>query len=163
MGLYWYEEPLYPDDIDGYAFLRDHLDIRIATGEAEFNKNSFARFLRRNALDIIQPDAARTAGITETRKIADMANAFRVQYAPHTGSSSNIIMTVSMHLAMYATNFLIYEYMQSNWSKAQENPLRDQLCSLPIKEFEDSHIIMDDVIGLGIDINMEIVERYALP
>ena len=69
-GLYWYEEPLYPDDVDGYAYLRDHLDIRIAAGEADFNKNSFARFLRRDALDIVQPDAARTAGITETRKIA---------------------------------------------------------------------------------------------
>lgn len=162
-GLYWYEEPLYPDDVDGYAYLRDHLDIRIAAGEADFNKNSFARFLRRDALDIVQPDAARTAGITETRKIADMANAFRVQYAPHTGSSSNIIMTISMHLAMYATNFLIYEYMQSNWNKGQENPLRDELCTLPIKEFKDSHIVMEDVTGLGIEINMEVVEKYALP
>ena len=143
--------------------MRDHLDIRIAAGEADFNKNSFARFLRRDALDIIQPDAARTAGITETRKIADMANAFRVQYAPHTGSSSNIIMTISMHLAMYATNFLIYEYMQSNWNKGQENPLRDDLCRLPIKEFKDSYLTIEDVTGLGIDINMEVVEKYALP
>jgi L-alanine-DL-glutamate epimerase-like enolase superfamily enzyme len=68
-----------------------------------------------------------------------------------------------MHLATYAPNFLIYEYMQSNWSKEQVNPLRDELCSLPIKEFKDGYITMEDRPGLGIDINMEVVEKYSLP
>ncbi len=162
-GIYWYEEPLAPDDIDGYAFLRDKLEIRIATGEADFNKYSFARFFKRDALDIVQHDAARAAGITESRKIADMAHAFRVAYAPHNGSSSNIIMTVSLHLATYAPNFLIYEYMQSDWSKSQRNPLRWELCEMPIKEFEDSHIVLEEKPGLGIELNEEIVTRYRLP
>ena len=162
-NIYWYEEPLAPDDIDGYAYLRDHLDIRIATGEADFNKNSFARFFKRDAMDICQPDAARTAGITETRKIADMASAFRVLYAPHTGSSSALIMSVSLHLATYAPNFLIYEYMQSDWNKAERNPLRWDLCEIPIKEFKNSHIVIEDKPGLGVEINMEVVEKYRLP
>ena len=55
--------------------------------------------LKRDAIDIVQHDAARAAGITEARKIADMASAFRVQYAPHTGSSSNIINAVLMFTA----------------------------------------------------------------
>jgi L-alanine-DL-glutamate epimerase-like enolase superfamily enzyme len=163
LGVYWYEEPLAPDDVDGYAFLKDKLNIRIATGEADFNKYSFARFFKRDAIDIVQHDAARSAGITESRKIADMADAFRVAYAPHNGSSSNIIMTVSLHLATYAPNFLIYEYMQSDWNKAQRNPLRWDLCQMPIKEFKDSHIVLEEKPGLGIEINEEVVERYRLP
>ena len=163
LGVYWYEEPLAPDDVDGYAFLKDKLNIRIATGEADFNKYSFARFFKRDAIDIVQHDAARSAGITESRKIADMADAFRVAYAPHNGSSSNIIMTVSLHLATYAPNFLIYEYMQSDWNKTQRNPLRWDLCQMPIKEFKDSHIVLEEKPGLGIEINEEVVERYRLP
>jgi L-alanine-DL-glutamate epimerase-like enolase superfamily enzyme len=163
LGVYWYEEPLAPDDVDGYAYLKDKLNIRIATGEADFNKYSFARFFKRDAIDIVQHDAARSAGITESRKIADMADAFRVAYAPHNGSSSNIIMTVSLHLATYAPNFLIYEYMQSDWNKAQRNPLRWDLCQMPIKEFKDSHIVLEEKPGLGIEINEEVVERYRLP
>jgi len=162
LGVYWYEEPLAPDDVDGYAFLKDKLNIRIATGEADFNKYSFARFFKRDAIDIVQHDAARSAGITESRKIADMADAFRVAYAPHNGSSSNIIMTVSLHLATYAPNFLIYEYMQSDWNKTQRNPLRWDLCQMPIKEFKDSHIVLEEKPGLGIEINEEVVERYRL-
>jgi L-alanine-DL-glutamate epimerase-like enolase superfamily enzyme len=161
--VYWYEEPLAPDDVDGYAFLKDKLNIRIATGEGDFNKYSFARFFKRDAIDIVQHDAARSAGITESRKIADMANAFRVQYAPHNGSSSNIIMTVSLHLATYAPNFLIYEYMQSDWNKQQPNPLRWDLCQMPIKSFKDSYIELEEKPGLGIEINEDVVKRYRLP
>ncbi|MCG8544450.1 MAG: mandelate racemase/muconate lactonizing enzyme family protein, partial [Alphaproteobacteria bacterium] len=84
LDMFWFEEPLAPDDIDGYAHLKANLDIRIAKGEADFNRFSFARFFKRDAIDIVQHDAARSAGITESRKIADMASAFHVKYAPHT-------------------------------------------------------------------------------
>ena len=106
-----------------------------------------------DAVDIVRHDAARSAGITESRKIADMADAFRVAYAPHNGNSSNIIMSVSLHLATNAPNFLIYEYMQSDWNKEQKNPLRRDLCQMPIKEFKDSHIVLEEKPGLGIEID----------
>jgi len=162
LDLYWYEEPLAPDDIDGYAWLRENLGIRIAAGEADFNRFSFARFFRRDALDIVQHDAARSGGITESRKIADMASAFHVAYAPHTGSSSNVIMTVSLHLATYAPNFLIYEYMQSDWNKEQRNPLRHDLCAMPIKSFKNSYLELEDRPGLGIELNEDVIERYRV-
>lgn len=161
-GIYWFEEPLGPDDVEGYARLRDTLDIRIAGGEADFNKHSFARFFKNNALDIVQPNAARAAGVTETRKIVEMAQAFRVAYAPHTGSSSNITIAVSLQLATYAPNFLIYEYMQSDWNKAQKNPLRWDLCTLPIKEFKDSHLTLEEKPGLGIELNEDVINRYRI-
>lgn len=163
LDIYWFEEPIAPDDIDGYAFLKANLDIRIATGEADFNRFSFARFFKRDAIDIVQHDAARAGGITESRKIADMASAFHVRYAPHTGSSSNIINTVSLHLATYAPNFLIYEYMQSDWNKEQRNPLHWDLCELPIKSFENGYIEMEDKPGLGIELNEEVIQKYRIP
>jgi D-arabinonate dehydratase/D-galactarolactone cycloisomerase len=163
LGFLWFEEPLGPDDVDGYARICDALDIHIATGEADFNKYSFAQFFAKNALDIVQPNAARAAGVTEVKKIVEMAQAFRIPYAPHTGSSSNITLAVSLQLATFAPNFLIFEHMQSDWDKGQRNPLRDELCTLPIKEFKVSCIVLDDKPGLGVEVNEEIVSRYRLP
>ena len=163
LDLFWFEEPLAPDDIDGYAYLKANLGIRIATGEADFNRFSFARFFKRDAIDIVQHDAARAGGITEARKIADMASAFHVRYAPHTGSSSNVINTVSLHLATYAPNFLIYEYMQSDWNREQHNPLHWDLCEMPIKSFKDSRLEIEDRPGLGIELNEDVIRKYRLP
>ena len=108
------------------------------------------------------PESARSAGITESRKIADMASAFHVQYAPHTGSSSNVINTVSLHLATYAPNFLIYEHMQSDWNKEQHNPLHWDLCDMPIRSFENGYIELEERPGLGIELNEEVIEKYRL-
>ncbi|MEX2644320.1 MAG: mandelate racemase/muconate lactonizing enzyme family protein [Acetobacterales bacterium] len=162
LGLYWYEEPLSPEDVDGYAFLRDKLDIRIATGEADFTRFNIAPFLARAAVDIIQPDACRVGGLSETRKIAEMASAFHCAFAPHTGSCSVIAMIVGLHLARAMPNFLVFEYMHSDWNKEQQNPLRWDLCEMPIEKFEDSHITMKDCVGLGIELNEEVVEKYRV-
>ena len=69
---------------------------------------------------------------------------------------------VSLHLATYAPNFLIYEYMQSDWNKEQHNPLHWDLCQLPIKSFKDGYLEMEDKPGLGIELNEEVIEKYRL-
>lgn len=162
LGIFWFEEPLSPDNVEGYAYLRKHMNIRLAAGEAEFTRFGFRPFFVREALDIVQPNLCRTGGFTEAKKIAAMASAFHVAYAPHTGSSSAIAMAAAMHLAVALPNFLIYEHMESDWSKDQKNPLRWDLTPLPIKSFKDSYIEVDDKPGLGIELNEEIVKKYRV-
>ena len=85
MGCLWWEEPIPADDIDGYAELARALDIPIATGENLYTAADFARFLRRDGVDIVQPDLRRAGGPTALLQIGLMAAAFRRPYASHGG------------------------------------------------------------------------------
>ncbi|AEG14196.1 Galactonate dehydratase [Desulfofundulus kuznetsovii DSM 6115] len=162
LDIFWFEEPISPDNIEGYEQICKALDMRIALGEADFTRFGYRQFFTRQAIDIIQPNVCRTGGFTECRKIAALSSTFHIPYAPHTGSSSAVCMAATLHLAAALPNFLIYEYMQSDWNKDQKNPLRWDLVQLPIKSFEDGYIEIDDKPGLGIEINEDVVKRYAV-
>ena len=85
LGCRWWEEPIPADDIDGYAALAAALDIPIATGENLYTRYDFARFLKRQAVDIIQPDLRRAGGPTAVLQIGLLADSFRIPYASHGG------------------------------------------------------------------------------
>jgi L-alanine-DL-glutamate epimerase-like enolase superfamily enzyme len=90
LGCYWWEEPLPAHDVDGYAELAAALDIPIATGENLYTKHDFARFLRRDAVDIVQPDLRRGGGPTALLQIGLMADAFGRPYASHGGEAAHM-------------------------------------------------------------------------
>lgn len=162
LGVYWFEEPVSPENVDGYQHLADNLDLRIAGGEADFLRFGAAEFLRRRAVDVIQPNLARVGGITEARRIAALSHAFHVPYAPHTGSCSAVLLAATMRFAAALPNFLIYEYMQSDWSKNQPNPLRHQLLKEPAEVYRDGHMLVDDRPGIGVELNEDIVDKYRI-
>ena len=85
LGCLWWEEPIPADDVDGYAKLTEALGIPVATGENLYTRQDFARFLRHNAVDIIQPDLRRAGGPTALLQIGMMADSFRIPYASHGG------------------------------------------------------------------------------
>jgi D-galactarolactone cycloisomerase len=161
-NIAWYEEPLSPEHVDGYSSLAAALDIPVAAGEASFTRYDFRDLLVRRAVDIIQPNACRTGGLSEARKIAAMSSAFHIPYAPHTGSCSAVALAVGLHLATALPNFLTYECMQSDWSKDQPNPLRHELVREPIEVFADGSMQPPpDKPGLGIELNEAILEKYV--
>jgi D-galactarolactone cycloisomerase len=164
LNIAWYEEPLSPEHIDGYSALAAALDMPVAAGEAAFTRYDFRDLLVRRAVDIIQPNACRTGGLSEVRKIAAMSSAFHIPYAPHTGSCSAVALAVGLHIATALPHFLTYEYMQSDWSKDQPNPLRHDLVREPIEVFDDGFMRPPpaDRPGLGIELNDEILRRYAV-
>lgn len=162
LGIYWFEEPIAPNDIEGYARLASTLDIRIAAGEADFMSFGARDFLRRGAIDIVQPNISRTGGITEARRIAAMARAFHIPYAPHTGSCSAVCLAATLQFAVALPNFLIFEFMQSDWSKSQPNPLRHQLLREPVERLVDGQMVVPEGPGIGIELNMDVVETYRV-
>lgn len=162
LGIYWFEEPIAPNDVDGYVHLADRLDIRIAAGEADFMSSNAADFLKRRAIDIIQPNISRVGGITEAHRIAAMSRAFRIPYAPHTGSCSAVCLAATLQFAVALPNFLIFEYMQSDWSKSQPNPLRHDLLLEKAEVFEDGYMKVFDRPGIGAELNMDIVDKYRI-
>jgi len=103
-NLRWLEEPVIPDDIQGYAELKSYGRIPIAGGEHEFTEYGFRELLEARALDYIQFDTNRVGGITQARKISALAEAHSVPVIPHAGQMHNY------HIVMASLNSPMAEY-----------------------------------------------------
>ncbi|MBN1248476.1 MAG: mandelate racemase/muconate lactonizing enzyme family protein [Anaerolineae bacterium] len=107
LGCLWWEEPVPADDVDGYADLVRALDLPIATGENLYTAADFARFLRRDAVDIIQPDLRRAGGPTAMLQVGTMAHAFHRSYASHGGGPEQLNVMACLPNAVYLETGLI--------------------------------------------------------
>jgi len=108
-------------------------------------------------LDVLQPDVARSGGVSETKKIVDLASAHHVAYAPHVGFSGAVCVAATLHLAATATNFLTYECIHT------VNPLRERLAVQPLggpEHLVDGQIPIPDGPGLGIDLDPDALRLY---
>jgi D-galactarolactone cycloisomerase len=82
-GVYWFEEPLRPDDLEDFVLLRRNAKVPIAGGETLTRRQSFKEFLGRGAFDIVQPDVTKCGGMSEQRRIVWMAQEYGVRYVGH--------------------------------------------------------------------------------
>jgi len=101
MGCFWFEEPLPPHDMEGFARLAQALEMRIATGENLNTRYEFADLIARRGADIVQPDDRRAGGVTEWMEIAAIADGYGVEVASHGGGSTNLNMLLAMPNAIY--------------------------------------------------------------
>jgi L-alanine-DL-glutamate epimerase-like enolase superfamily enzyme len=101
LGCFWYEEPLVPADHEGYGELTRALEMRIATGENEYNKYAFTDLLLKKGADVVQPDNRRAGGPTEWMEIGAIADAFRVELASHGGGPANMNILCAIPNAIY--------------------------------------------------------------
>jgi L-alanine-DL-glutamate epimerase-like enolase superfamily enzyme len=107
LGCYWWEEPIPADDIEGYAALAQALDIPIGTGENLYTCADFARFLRRDAVDVVQPDLRRAGGPTALLQIGAIADAFHRPYASHGGGPVQLNVMACLPNAIYLETGMI--------------------------------------------------------
>lgn len=107
LGCFWWEEPIPANDVEGYAALVRALDIPIGTGENLYSVAEFARFLRYNAVDVVQPDMRRAGGPTALLQIGTMADAFRRPYASHGGDPVQLNVMACLPNAIYLETGLI--------------------------------------------------------
>jgi L-alanine-DL-glutamate epimerase-like enolase superfamily enzyme len=107
LGCYWWEEPIPADDIDGYAALAQALDLPIGTGENLSTCADFARFLRRDAVDVVQPDLRRVGGPTALLQIGALADSFHCPYASHGGGPVQLNVMACLPNALYLETGLI--------------------------------------------------------
>ena len=108
-GYFWFEEPLAPENEQGYEELRKRCDVPLAAGESNFTTDQAKRLVENRTLSVLQPDVARSGGISETRRMAALAENHDVAYAPHIGMSGIVCETASIHLAAAAPNFRVME------------------------------------------------------
>lgn len=158
LGYYWFEEPTIPEDLDGYRELARKSPVPIAAGESEHTAVGIAPLISSRCLRIVQPDVARAAGITETRKIIALAGAFHTTFSPHIGFGGAICAAASLHLAAAAPNFETYECM------IYSSPLRDELAAEPVASCEtlkDGALPLPNGPGLGIEIDERALRKFA--
>ncbi len=158
LGFMWFEEPIVPEDLEGYRYLRNRLPIRLAAGESEHTAAGAVPLLAGRLVGVVQPDVARSGGITETRKIALLADSMHVRYAPHVGASGAVCAAASLHLAAAMPNFWTYECM------VFPNPLRDELLISPVPgpdDIADGTLPLPSGPGLGVELNMAEVEKWT--
>lgn len=157
----WYEEPVVPEDIEGYQELRSKLNIAIAGGENEHTPYGFNQLFKQSALDIAQPDIGSCGGITAMRDIVAMANANGVQVNPHVwgaavaqAASLQVIAALPVtHHSLFPTEPIL-EYDRS------AHPFRQQLITAPW-QMDDGRVNIPSGPGLGIKINMDVVKQYS--
>lgn len=97
IGIYWMEEPLPPEDIEGYERLCSSTSLRIAAGEQDAGRWSFRRLIWEAGLDVIQPDISRAGGLTEAKRIAYMAHEANRLCVPH-AFRTGVLVAASLHL-----------------------------------------------------------------
>jgi D-galactarolactone cycloisomerase len=153
--VFWFEEPFPPEDIDAYVALRPKLTVPLAAGENEFGTQGFREILRAGAVDIAQPDACRTGGITESMRIARMAAEHGVRIAPHTWSDA-VALIANAHVVAAIPHGVTVEVDQTG------NPSIDELLSEPLR-IEDGLLHLPDGPGLGIELNQATIDRLAVP
>jgi len=154
LNILWFEEPVPPHDLEGYARLSDSLRIPVVGGESEFTRWGFRDLILRGKVSVIQPDIARCGGFTEARKIAALASSHGVTVAPHTGASGAVSIAAAVHWASSLSNLYLFEHMYT------ENPLRTKILKEPILEFQNGFVKVPSGPGLGIEIDKNKMKKY---
>ena len=155
----WFEEPIRPEDRRGYRVLREKLPIRLAAGESDFSALDAVELIEDRSVGLVQPDVARSGGISETWRIAELAQSFNVSYAPHVGWSGAVCVAASLQLAAAAENCIAFECM------VYANPLREALLKLPVGDpatMAQGRLPIPDRPGLGIEIDPAALAAYRI-
>ncbi|MCA1645166.1 MAG: mandelate racemase/muconate lactonizing enzyme family protein [Chloroflexi bacterium] len=155
LGVYWLEDPLPPEEVDGYVRLAAALDMSVAAGETECTRWQFEERLSRRAVDVILPDICRAGGITEGCHIATVASLHNTRWAAHVSMGSAIHVAAAAHLAAASANFLIFEFSST------PNPIGDELLTAPLHPV-GGVLQVPDGAGLGITFDEDRLRAHIL-
>lgn len=144
-NLYWYEEPCWPEHVDGLVEVARALPFPIATGERLVGRWEFRELLEKRACSIIQPDVSHCGGISEARRIAAMAETYNISVACH-NPLGPVSTAASLQVGFATPNYLIQEVVRS------DVPWRNDVVTEPIN-MEGGLSHAPTAPGLGIDIN----------
>ena len=158
----WFEEPVLPEDIAGYCAVKAALTIPIAGGECEYTRLGFRELFTARALDIAQPDTCAAGGLSECKKIADMAEAFGIRYNPHVWGTGVAIAASLQLLAVlppHTPPSLAPLEPMLEFDRT-EHPVRMAILKEPI-EHRNGVVKVPDGPGLGIEIDRAALTRFA--
>jgi len=152
--IYWYEEPVCPDDLAGSAQVADKVTIPVAGYETcTYGKVGFRDYIAARAIHFVQPDVAWCGGLTEGLKIAHMARGWNLPLAPHIHGSA-IAVAAAVHLLGAVANASLAEMV------FPAHPLMADLVREPLVVDGTGHIELSDRPGLGVELDRRVVAKY---
>jgi L-alanine-DL-glutamate epimerase-like enolase superfamily enzyme len=155
LQLMWLEEPIPPENYDAMAEITRSTSVPICGGENLFLRHGFREIFEKQALDIIMPDIPKCGGLSECRKIAEMADIYSIPFAPH-NVSSPIGTMASAHVCATIPNFLVLEFHWFNrdyWKTITDGG----------EIIEEGRIKMTDKPGIGLELNYDVAKQYQYP
>ena len=162
----WLEEPVPPEDLNGYARLREGTTVPLAGGEAEALRVGFRDLITRRLVDVVQPDVTSCGGLGEARAIVQMAQTWNVRFSPHVWGGA-VALAASLQLCAAVPLYphaphttreavpILFEYDRG------PNALREELLTQPFAVSGD-RISIPTGPGLGVEVNWDTVERYRI-
>ena len=154
--IFWLEEPLAPDDYEGYGRLTEATKVRIAAGEEEDTRSkNFRRLIVEGNIDVVQVDLTRCGGFTEAMKIAAMADDHGRVVANH-GFSTYINVAAALHWLNSIPNTIIAEFVTQ-----EGTDLRDFLTRQKIHA-KDGYLDIPQEPGLGVELDEEAIARFRV-
>ncbi len=161
LGISFFEEPLSPEDYDGYRELRQRTSIAIAGGECEYLLAGFRQLLSQRCVDIAQPDICGAGGLTEVKRIAALASAFQTNIIPHSWGTG-IAFAAGLHLVsaldLAPGRMRMPEALLE--MDRSESALRDTLTRPQFKQ-EGGRVAVPTAPGLGVDVDPESLARFT--
>jgi L-alanine-DL-glutamate epimerase-like enolase superfamily enzyme len=152
-GLWWFEEPLSPEAMDGHAELARTLETPVATGELHQTRWEFAQLIERRAADLLQPDAGVLGGVTEWLRAAHAADTFGLQVSPHWHAN------LHAHLAAATPNTLAIEHFELGKDIYNFERLITPETRLQVR---DGAAHLTSRPGIGIELDEAVIEAHEL-
>jgi galactonate dehydratase len=148
---FWYEEAVPPENIDAMAKVAAAVNIPLATGERLYTKWGFRELLKKQVVAVVQPDVGHAGGILELKKIAAMAEAYYVGFAPH-NPYGPVNSVAALHVDACTPNFLIQEGGHGAWY--------DAILKAPFPAQRGGYFDLPTAPGLGIELDEAALLKY---
>jgi L-alanine-DL-glutamate epimerase-like enolase superfamily enzyme len=153
--VFFLETPLWVDDLDGYAELRRRSPVPIAQGEWLTTRHEFSQLLERGCVDVAQPDIGRVGGLTEARRVAQMAAEHGVLVVPHAWKTG-ISIAAAAQLAAVTPQMPFFEFLPAELC---ESRLRKELVHEPLV-FDQGRLGVPSAPGLGVELNRSALTAF---
>jgi D-galactarolactone cycloisomerase len=157
----WIEEPVPPENYSGYRELSRRVDVPLAAGEAHYGRFQFKRLIDERLVDVVQPNIGRCGGLSEARRIADMAGTENVAVRPHVWNSA-VGVAAAVHFAAsvgdYPHTRHVPDLMMVEFDRSP-NPLREEILETSLDPTGGSVAVPQDP-GLGIEVDEDALRRY---
>ncbi len=153
-GLYFFEEPCWPESIEDIALIQRAVKTPIASGERLVGIHAFRELFEKRAVSVVQPDITHCGGISEARRIAAMAEAYRVAVAPH-NPQGPVSTAASLEFGFATPSYIICENVHN------DVPWREDVVSEGYVVEKKGRIVRPGMRpGLGIEINEEELKKH---
>ena len=167
LGAYWFEEPVAPEDLDGYRELRAGLSVNISGGEAEFNRWGWRSILENRGLDIAQPEVCALGGISEYLRVLALCHAHHTPVINHVwGSAIAVATNIQLLAAMPPLPGGLFP--REPWLEfdTTHNTLRDALLQEPLdiqgQVARSGSVAVPNTPGIGVRPDHAVIERFRI-